>query len=242
MSNSPARAGPGRAWRWRLIAVITVVVLSAAAGIYLLRGDALRGVDDLAWTVVVDRRRWWWDVLAEAVSEATPSLGGGLALICLATLTSWRSGRRTPLVLSCGALGLLGAVVAAGKLLLHQGSVAGADGTLPPDPRFPNGPVTTAIMVGGVAALLLRSQLRPRLHRAFLVLVPAVVAAISASEVYLGQHRLTDILASWVLGVALLVVVCAAANTLINPVSLSVRGQDPTAPRRPAGSRPPAGV
>lgn len=211
--------------RWRLLAVAVIVVVVV---VQVLRSETLRPLDDAAWSVAVHNRRWIWGMLTNLVSDATPTVGGGVALLIVAAVPALRLRRRTPLVVAAGALVLLAVVVAAGKKLLAQGQVAGPAGLLLPGPRFPSGPATTAIVVGGVAAFLLWGRLRPARYRGLVALVPVVVLANGAAEVFLGQHRLTDVLASWVAGLAIVVVVVAVAGPAVR--AAAVRPELPVVP------------
>lgn len=184
--------------------VLVLFAAAAAACAGLLLRPALLTVD-IAAAAWAANHRGMLPVLAEAVSDATPSVGGGLALAVLAVITACWSGRHGPLLRAGWALVLTGIVVAAGKLLLAQGP--SDDGVGLPGPRYPSGPVTTAIVVGGTGVLLLADVLPPVLRRVGYAVTCAVAGSIGAAEVYLGQHRLSDVLASGLLGVALLILV-----------------------------------
>jgi undecaprenyl-diphosphatase len=94
-------------------------------------------------------------------------------------------------------------------------------------PAMPSGHTTTSALVaaGLVAALMRRSR---RLYtRIAAVAVPAVWAlAVAASRVYLGVHWLTDVVAGWLLAMAL---VCAG----LPPLAVLLTR---VAPERPAAS------
>lgn len=142
-----------------------------------------------------------WPFVAEVVSDATPSLGGGAVLLALAAGVALRRRRAEPFVLAVVAVISAGIVVAAGKLALpHGGDVTAGL----PAARYPSGPVTIAVVAGGTGVLVLADLLAPYLRRSAAVVVCAVVGVIGAAEVYLGQHRLSDVAASVLLGVALL--------------------------------------
>jgi undecaprenyl-diphosphatase len=68
---------------------------------------------------------------------------------------------------------------------------------------FPSGHVLTYVGVYGFAAHLANSLIRPRWLRA-MVVAPLVglIALIGASRIYLGHHWPTDVLASYLLGIA----------------------------------------
>lgn len=206
-----------RVTRARLLAVVGVAAVAVVV-VALLRSGVARALDDAAWSIALHNRRFVWGMLTNLVSDATPSLGGGAALLVVGVGRALRTRRRTPVVVAAGALVLLAVVVAAGKKLLVQGGVAGPAGLLLPGPRFPSGPATTAVVVGGVAALLLWGQLRPAVYWALVALVPVVVVGNGAAEVFLGQHRLSDVLASWVTGAAVVVVVVIVAGPAVRAV------------------------
>lgn len=206
------------------VVVAAVAVLAAVIAVLLLHGPVSNGADDYAWAIAVMHDKWWWGMAANIVSDATPSLGGGAALLALGAVLSVRSRSWTPLVVAVAAVLLLGVVVASGKLLLYQGGVAGDRGYRIPGPRWPSGPATTAVVVGGVGALLLRG--RARWVRAFVVFAVVVVLLNGAEEVFLGQHRLSDVVASWAAGLAIVVVVALAAGSRLRGL--------PDGPLRPA--------
>jgi len=188
----------------------TAAVLAAAASVALLHGEVSNRADDRAWALALAHDQLGWNVAATVVSNLTPSLGGGAALLLLGAVLSVRSRRWTPVLVCIGAVAVLGAVVAAGKLLLHQGGVAGHRGYRIPGPRWPSGPATTAVVVSGVATLLLRG--RARWARALVVFAAVVVVLNGVEEVFLGQHRLCDVLASWTTGLAIVTAVALAAG------------------------------
>lgn len=107
---------------------------------------------------------------------------------------------------------LLAVVVTAGKGFVGPGAARIVDVGNFQGPSFPCGPVTTAVVAGGVAVLLLRGRIGPMLHRAVCALVPVVAVAVGMSQIYLGRHRLSDVLASGVLGVMLLAVVVVVGH------------------------------
>lgn len=83
---------------------------------------------------------------------------------------------------------------------------------------FPSGHVLTYIGVYGFAAHLANSLVRPRWLRA-LVVTPLVgfVALVGPSRIYQGHHWPTDVLASYLLGIASLLGLTALYNRLKRP-------------------------
>jgi membrane-associated phospholipid phosphatase len=80
---------------------------------------------------------------------------------------------------------------------------------------FPSGHVLTYVGVYGFAAHLANSMVRPRWLRA-LVVAPLVglVALVGPSRIYQGHHWPTDVLASYLLGIASLLGLTALYNRL----------------------------
>jgi membrane-associated phospholipid phosphatase len=75
---------------------------------------------------------------------------------------------------------------------------------------FPSGHVLSYTVFGGYLAYLVYTLVRPRpLCVALLVPLLGLVALVGPSRVYLGHHWLTDALASYLLGTALLVLLLA---------------------------------
>ncbi|MGE3286821.1 MAG: phosphatase PAP2 family protein [Pseudonocardia sp.] len=216
---------------------ITGVVVAWAAAVACCIARPRMAPLDLATAAWLTAHQGAWSALAEFVSDATPSLGGGAAMLALAAGVTLRLRQAEPLVLATGAVILAGIVVAVGKLALPQGGdvVAGLS-----EARYPSGPITIAVVVGGTGILVLTGLLTPNLRRSATVVVCAVVAAIGAAEIYLGQHRLSDVAASVLLGVALLASVALVARTgLRSPRRKVSAGRDADAgpvPGAPAAS------
>ncbi|MGE3285533.1 MAG: phosphatase PAP2 family protein [Pseudonocardia sp.] len=189
--------------------------------------------DDAAWALALAHDKLWWNTTADLISRATPSVGGGLALLLLAGILALRTRSWTPLIVVGLALVLVGAVVASGKLLTYQGGVAGHLGYRIPGPRWPSGPGVTSVVVGGTA-LLLWPRLSYRLRAIGVLVVVLVVALNGAAEVFLGQHRLSDVVASWAAGLAIVAVVVAATGPRVR--ALASGPPDPLVARSPSGA------
>jgi undecaprenyl-diphosphatase len=187
-------------------------VLTAVVAVLFLHGPVSNRADDVAWALALAHDKFWWGSTANLISDATPSLGGGVALLLLGGVLALRARSWTPLVVCGAALVLVALVVAGGKLLTYQGGVAGHLGYRVPGPRWPSGPGVTAVVVGGTALFLLSHRF-PRWARWTAPVAVAVVVALNgAAEVFLGQHRLSDVVASWAAGLAIVAVVAAVAG------------------------------
>lgn len=128
-------------------------------------------------------------------------------LLVVAGVLTWRRRHVRPLVVAAAALGLLGVVVVAGKLALGRARPPAAVHALyVGGSSFPSGHTTTAVVVGCAVAWLC-SQGRPaRIRQAAWTAAAAWALLVGVTRLYLDQHWLSDVLASWALGVVL---VCA---------------------------------
>lgn len=205
-------------------------MLAAVGAVLLLHGRVSNRADDAAWALALAHDKFWWGTTANLISDATPSLGGGAALMLFAAVLAARSRSWTPLVVAMSALVLVGVVVAAGKTFTYQGGVAGHLGYRVPGPRWPSGPGVAAVVVGGTGLFLLWSRVSWRLRTVGVPLVTVVVALNGAAEVFLGQHRLSDVVASWAAGLAIVAVLVAAAGPRVRALP-----DGPVARPRPSG-------
>jgi len=80
---------------------------------------------------------------------------------------------------------------------------------------FPSGHAANATLLYGCLAALLVPQLRSRRARTAVVFIAVLaVGLVSCSRVALGAHRLTDVVAGVLLGIAWLALCLAVATTL----------------------------
>ncbi|UNO43677.1 phosphatase PAP2 family protein [Streptomyces sp. MST-110588] len=114
-------------------------------------------------------------------------------------------------------------------------AVVGRERPVWPDPvatahyaAFPSGHAMTAAVAGATAVWLLRLYGAPRPWRRGVAAVAAVsVAGVGFTRVYLGVHWLTDVVAGWLLGMALVALVAG----------LHARRPHPHRPHPRAGAR-----
>lgn len=82
---------------------------------------------------------------------------------------------------------------------------------------FPSGHTLNSTVALGLIVLVVAPQVRHLSGRITLVLTAAILASgIGASRVYLGYHWSTDVLASWLLAIAWLVVLRVALDHLLH--------------------------
>ncbi len=78
-----------------------------------------------------------------------------------------------------------------------------------PEPSFPSGHATTAVVVAGTVLLLLGPGLSRTARRLALVALTGYVGLAGLSRLYLHLHWFSDVLAGWLLGSA---IVCGATT------------------------------
>ena len=200
------RAGRASA-RWARAAGLIVITGSAAVITAVLRGGVLDGVDRAVAVAAREAQRGWLHDGMAAVSRVGGSAVVAALLLALGAVVSWRSWRWAPLLPATAALVVVAGVVAAGKGFLGPGPAWVVDVGDAAGAAFPCGPATATVAAAGVAMLLLRDRVGRPLHGALCVVVAAAAFAVGTAQVYLGHHRLSDVVASWVLGGALLAAV-----------------------------------
>lgn len=206
-----AAAGERHAARrrgWTCSAVLGTVV--GGVGALLLRAGALSGADRAAAAAARHHPAGGLHVVMSAVSVVTGTRIIALVVPGVAAVVSATSRRWFPLLSATAVLLLLAAVIAAGKGFLGSAPSRVVDLGLVEGSAFPSGPMSTAVVAGGLAMLLLRERITTSPRRRLLHLAVAMFAVtVGASQVYLEQHRLSDVLASAALGLALLAALAA---------------------------------
>ncbi len=151
------------------------------------------------------------------VGSATVAPG---LLLALAAVLSFRARRPAPLLIAGGAIALLAAGVTLGKDLIGRGRpglAVDAVGVGVGGASFPSGHTTTAVVAAGVMTLLLRGHVSAVTGRTLWWLAGMFALAVGISRIYLDAHWLTDVLAGWALGTALLGVVVLVASRWAPP-------------------------
>jgi len=150
--------------------------------------------------------------LISAIGQVSVQAG---ALLMLAAILARRSLRRRPLLVAAAAVMVVGVSVGVGKLLLGRGRpgedvralhVGGSS--------FPSGHTTTAVVLGGVAAWLIGQHARRVVRRLGQGLAVMWAGLIGVDRLYLDVHWLTDVLAGWALGAALLCLLITADRSV----------------------------
>lgn len=214
-----AIGGTGRAG-WRLIGAATrslrfrVVVMGVAAlacFLLLVLQVSLRGPltgEDVALSRAAARIPHDWVYALAQLFAAAGHWAVQTAVLLVVTAVLWVQRRRiSALVIAGLSLGLLAVVVGAAKLAFGRARPplnvyalhAGGD-------SFPSGHTAAAVVVGCILAWLLSEGSRAGVRRLLWAAAALWAILIGMSRLYLDVHWLTDVLAGWAIGVAL---VCA---------------------------------
>lgn len=192
-------------------ALLTLLPVGALSLLLGQVAAALQGPVDDPFFALVDERGTsaWTDVLAITTQMGNVPETQVLTLVLAAGLALWFARRGwcwwMPLLVlplawwttRCAQLGLAGVTDRERELISLVGTEVGA---------YPSGGVARIVVVTGTAVLLVAHYARPR--RAVLRLLGAGVLLLGVAEMYfrarLNQHWLTDVLAGFVFGVAML--------------------------------------
>jgi membrane-associated phospholipid phosphatase len=140
---------------------------------------------------------------------------GALALLLVVLLLE----RRGPFLAGCaaGAMAVSAALTVGVKLLVERARPGAVDrlGPLDSSYSFPSGHTLNSAVLLGLVTLLLIPLIRARGRRIVAVIAAGSVAvAIGLSRVYLGYHWASDVLASWLIAVAILACVRIAIDVV----------------------------
>lgn len=159
--------------------------------------------------------------LVSAIGQVPVQAG---ALLILAAVVARRARRWRPLLIAAAAVMVVGVSVGAGKLLLGRGRpgeevravhVGGSS--------FPSGHTTTAVVLSGVAAWLIGQHAGRVVRRLGQGLAVMWALLIGMDRLYLDVHWLTDVLAGWALGTALLCLLLTADRPMSRIIDLPGR-------------------
>ena len=152
------------------------------------------------------------------------------ALLVLAGFVAWQTRAWHPLVVGSTAVGLFGVTVVAAKLAVGRAR--------PPHPptdifasgsSFPSGHTTAIVVLAGCVLLLAGPFLGTRGRSWFWILAPLTVLGVGLSRLYLDQHWLSDILASWALGILIVSIVAVLTHRTkkLGPGRMTPQAVDP---------------
>ena len=94
---------------------------------------------------------------------------------------------------------------------------------------FPSGHTTAIVVLAGCVLLLAGPFLSTRGRSWFWILAPLIALAVGLSRLYLDQHWLSDVLASWALGVLIVSIVAALTHRTkrLGPGRMTPQAVDP---------------
>jgi membrane-associated phospholipid phosphatase len=146
--------------------------------------------------------RFFWGA---AVLGDTPSMA---ALVVLGSFLLAIWGRLGYAMLVVSSVTVAWGLESAVKVMIHRPRppVATALVQMPSSLSFPSGHALMSLVLFGVLGFVFVKSLRVSVLRALLLLLAAAaVLAIGLSRIYLGVHWMTDVLGSWSLGAAWLI-------------------------------------
>ena len=195
--------------------MIITGLTAASAAIYdaVVEKDGISGVDrptlDLAMTLRTP--------LSYRLITMFTEIGGprNMAILagCLALGMAWRWRSTTPIILM--AVAVVGSLTFSivGKQIVRRGRPPLLDAVPPYEYAFsfPSGHTLNSTVIAGVVAYLVARRLTSRAAQVLCALSAAAWAvAMGLSRVFLGHHWLTDVIFSWLLGLAWLALLITA--------------------------------
>jgi membrane-associated phospholipid phosphatase len=200
----------GNARRW-LIPTSAGVALVALTTIVVTQG-ALAPLD--GWVIQLFSpvpRSGLVHGIATAFSLTASAAVGVAALMTLGLALALRRRALRPLMITSLATAALVASVYVGKWAVGRSRPPAAF-PADPEPAFPSGHSATAVVVLGCALLLLGGGWSTRRRHIALVTLAGYAGAIGICRLYLGVHWFSDVLAGWLLGIAIVGGVASALN------------------------------
>ena len=199
--------------RWYIISCLITLVLFALLSAFVLYVPMTSDWDALVSNRVQTLRFPALDRLMLAITLLGDTFvaqsGAAVLLVYLLLARHWKLFSHV-LTISVSTLGL----VFLFKTLIARDRPSVALDTF----SFPSGHATTAIVIAGVAALLIARGRDLYIRRLVYVFAAGFAVMVGISRVYLQVHWPTDILAGWLLG-ATLVVIFAWFLQLSTPIS-----------------------
>ena len=151
------------------------------------------------------------------------SVRGAGSVVAVVALAWWLCTRnaRPALALVMAFVGAL-AVTFAVKYGVHRSPQSGVTSRFTPG-TFPSGHTLVALAVyGTLAVLIVRANVRARLLRSLLAALAllGLAIAVAGGRVYLLDHYLSDVIGSFILGVALIVASVGIVDSRPSPAEL----------------------
>lgn len=153
----------------------------------------------------------WASPLLTSVMWAATHLGEPIFLIPLTLLVAWRLGaaHRWPAarLLAIATLGAW-ALSEILKLVFHRTRPAAFFGYQEPSSySFPSGHAMVSICFYGALAMILAVHTSPSRRKLWYAAAAVIVLLVGFSRLYLGVHYLTDVMAGYALGLAILLAI-----------------------------------
>ncbi len=219
----------------------TILLLAVATrSDWLARLDSI-GTDQVH--VVVYGQPWLWDLLRVISTVTEPRYLHSVALVVAITL--WVRGRRNGavwLVVTIASGWLLSAVV---KELVQRARPEIADALMAGGYSFPSGHALNSMLFAACMVVLFNPYLPGRRRVGQWAVAGAFVLLVGLDRIALGVHYISDVLAAWVIALAVVAASMAAFGLSLTTPGADLADQDDAAPddtpaSGPAGDAVPA--
>jgi len=227
----PARRRPTRRFglRTTLIAAGVLVAVVPLAALIVLITTGWAPLHTLDLNIVHSLNRYAAHHLGQVRFWKFVSIIGGPTVLriaaFLAVVLLWVRHRRAAAILVTAAIGGAAALSGIFKVLVNRGRPVVAVPVEHADSAsFPSGHALTSFVAAGVLLILLLPHI-PRRRRALLITAAALlIGAVGFSRLLLSVHYLSDILGSWLIGTALLLILAGAFH---RAAAAAGRSRDP---------------
>ena len=223
-------------------AAITATMTWLASEVYeaVVAANGVARLDQPLLETMMGWRSPWLDTFATAYTDIGGVIGMPILATTIMVVLAIRRRSWTPVILitAAGVGALL--MTIAGKQLIGRTRPPLADAVPPYEysPSFPSGHTLNALVIAGIVAYLLVLRPRPRRRRGRpRAGAPRFPFTHGGSRGFLGHHRVTDVLAAWMLGAAWLTMVITAHRLYLTETRRTTTGRvEDTREGRPRGA------
>lgn len=225
--------------------LLTAGVLAVAAALItadVLSGGVLRRLDQDVDAWNIDAR---WPEL-RPVARVLVILGqrGPVAVVValVVAYVVWRTRSWRPLVLPAAAITLLNLVVGTMKIAIGRTApYDGRDELFAGGTLYPSGHSANSVLLWGALAVVLVTSGLVRRRWPLVTSIAAVAVIVGVASVFRDTHWVTDVLAGWLIGGALLAVLVAGARLWTQVQAVDEPAHEPNVVAPPPAEAGPSG-